>query len=80
MEPGQIIRQARQASGVSQLTLALELGFTNGQFISNIERGLSPLPPKYVGRISDRLGIDREILIDALIAEERTQILEEVGQ
>ena len=79
IEPGEIVRTARKAAGLSQMTLALELGLTSGQFISNIERGTAPVPPRYVTQLSERLGIDREQLIDSMIAWDKARLLEEIG-
>lgn len=40
------VRNNRIASELSQQELSLKLGYQNGQFISNVERGLCSIPAK----------------------------------
>lgn len=40
----QFIKSARESVGLSQRELAEKLGYSTGQFISNMERGLCSLP------------------------------------
>lgn len=41
---GNFVRQKRKEKGLSQAELAKSLGYKNGQFVSNMERGLNSLP------------------------------------
>ena len=46
--------------GLSQSDLSLLLGYKNGQFISNVERGLCNVPLKNMKLISEILEIEPE--------------------
>jgi ribosome-binding protein aMBF1 (putative translation factor) len=37
---GKLVKAAREVKGLSQTQLSKELGYKNGQFVSNIERGI----------------------------------------
>ncbi|HUP56568.1 MAG TPA: helix-turn-helix transcriptional regulator [Bdellovibrionota bacterium] len=55
---GNFIRQRREALGLSQR--ALGLLFTppvTTQFISNVERGVTPLPPAHIPTLTKALGV-----------------------
>ena len=43
------------------------LGYKNGQFISNVERGLCNVPLKMLRRVSEVLGIPKEELKKAIL-------------
>ena len=73
-ELGSIIRSARIEKGFSQLCVAAELGLTNAQSISNIERGCSMLPAKHIAKLSFVLGLDAAFIADAIISIEHERI------
>ena len=50
MTLGKYMKQCREKAGVSQRVVAIHLGFTTAQFVSNVERGISPLPIKQAER------------------------------
>ena len=53
--------------GYSQSELSHLLGYKNGQFISNVERGLCNVPLKMLRRVSEVLGVPKEDLKKAIL-------------
>jgi len=53
----------------SQSDLSLLLGYKNGQFISNVERGLCNVPLKMMKKISEVLDINPEELKAAILKD-----------
>lgn len=66
-----LIKEKRMshAKSYSQSELSQLLGYKNGQFISNVERGLCNVPLKMLSRISDILNIQHEELKNAILAD-----------
>lgn len=54
---------------ISQYKLSRELGYKNGQFISNVERGLCAIPPSIGSIICEKLDIDPVGLIHAKLQD-----------
>ena len=52
-----IIKKYRQAKKVSQVDLAKFLGWASGQFVSNIEKGLSEWPKEVIPKVCKKLQI-----------------------
>ena len=64
---GQFIRSQREAFGISQRKLSLIFNPpVTTQFISNIERGVTPLPPTHVKVLADALRVPEARLLDLL--------------
>lgn len=78
-EFGASLRKARKIVGKTQLSLGVELGFESGQFVSNLERGLRSLPPKYIPKLSIALQIDQDDVLDRLLRIHCLRITERVG-
>lgn len=53
----------------SQSDLSLLLGYKNGQFISNVERGLCNVPLKMMKKISEVLDINPDELKSAILKD-----------
>src|SRR3984957_15346979 len=72
---GNFIRQRREALGLSQRALGLlfEPAVTT-QFISNVERGVTPLPPAHVPTLTKALRVSESEMM-ALLEREYTQKL-----
>lgn len=66
-ELGDLIRSARKKAGQTQHSLGAQLGFSGGQFISNLERGLQVLPPRHIPKIANALGLEQDVLLNALL-------------
>lgn len=73
-----LIRTAREAKGLTQLSLSQNLGLKSPQFISNIERGTCGISKGYVGGLSEILGISADLIIDALTADYRARLKKHV--
>lgn len=61
-----LIKRKRINKVVSQIGLSAAIGYKNGQFISNIERGLCGLPAEKVFLLSELLDCTRQDIIDAI--------------
>lgn len=60
-----IVLTRRKLLNITQYELATKLGFSNGQFASNVERGVCEWPPKYFKKISNLLRLDLDEIIEA---------------
>lgn len=67
----QLIKSARlkHPKKYSQTELSAQLGYKNGQFISNIERGLCSVPVKSLSLLTKTLDIAPETLKSALLKD-----------
>lgn len=54
---------------LSQSDLSQLLGYKNGQFISNVERGLCNVPLKMMKKISEILNVDQAELKKAILKD-----------
>jgi transcriptional regulator with XRE-family HTH domain len=57
-EFGAQLKKRREEVKLSQGQIAMRLGYTSPQFISNIERGLAPFPDKVVKTYAKMLKTD----------------------
>lgn len=73
---GQFLKAARERAGVSQLYVAVSLGYGSTHFISKIELGIKPLPLRHVRRLCELLSIHEADLREELIELRRNQIEE----
>ena len=64
-----MLKEARVETGISQTELAKKAGMKNGQFISNIERGLCSLPARKIQIMCDLLGLNQERLTMAITTD-----------
>lgn len=66
-----LIRDSRlnHPKGYSQSELSNLLGYKNGQFISNVERGLCNVPLKMLAKVSNILNIEPEVLKTAILGD-----------
>ena len=55
--------------GYSQSELSHLLGYKNGQFISNVERGLCNIPLKMLGKVSEALDITTDELKTSILKD-----------
>ena len=63
------IKRIAHPNGLSQTDLSLLLGYRNGQFISNVERGLCNIPLKNMKKISEVLDIPPEELKKTILKD-----------
>jgi transcriptional regulator with XRE-family HTH domain len=77
---GIFIREKREALSLSQRALGQKFEPTvTTQFISNIERGVTPLPPSHVSTVANALGFDRCELFSVMVREYSARIRREAG-
>lgn len=73
-----LVRRLRLKSKLTQIELSKHLGFPNSQFISNIERGVAALPPKYVLRFTDIVKADAQSVIKAKLRDYKEDLCREL--
>lgn len=66
-----LVKSKRQLvpGGLSQNDLSVMLGYKNGQFISNVERGLCSIPYKNLKKLSEILNVPKEDLKAAILKD-----------
>lgn len=77
-ELGNFLVKRRKELGLSQGDVSKFLGWGNGQFVSNIERGLCDMPPKHFRRISKLLNIDIKVLCNLALQDFKETLMEEI--
>lgn len=71
---GKLVKNTRDAKGISQTQLSKELGYKNGQFVSNIERGICSIPFEKIPTLSALLGLDPVSVKEAILKDYSTTI------
>ena len=69
-----VIKSYRQKTSLSQSDLSVQLGYRNGQFISNVERGLCSIPLKKLKVVCHILAIPHDEMKEALLKDYSTDI------
>ncbi len=78
-ELGNLIRDFRQKSGMSQLQLAHRLGYDSPQFVSLFERGVSKVPFNILGKLIVVLGIPEKKIVKSIIQAHETEIKKQIN-
>ena len=73
---GRIIKLGRGLEKISQSKLSESLGYRNGQFISNVERGICSIPLDKVAKVASVLKLDSEDLRNALVEDFESRVNE----
>ena len=76
-ESSRIIKRIRKEHALKQSELTDLLNLKSGQYVSNMERGIAKIPPKYIRFLHDRFGINPVETIEAIIADERKRVIAE---
>jgi transcriptional regulator with XRE-family HTH domain len=63
-----LLRKKRIASGHTQNQVAVKLGYSSPQFISNWERGLSCPPVNVIGKISSLYKVSENELFELIVS------------
>jgi len=71
-------RREQKLPKISQKTLSLKIGYKNGQFVSNIERGICSLPPEKILQVCSYIDVTPNELIDAMVDDFRLSIEKEI--
>jgi transcriptional regulator with XRE-family HTH domain len=74
---GLLISTTRKKRGLTQIELAERSKINSAQYVSNIERGLSPLPSFHVKRVAKVLELPSSKVIGAIIKDYETYLLKE---
>lgn len=64
-----LVKGSREKTPWSQTEVSHQLGYKNGQFISNIERGLCSVPVKKVFALCCLIGCDVSAMKEAMIRD-----------
>ena len=75
----EFLRAKRVEAGLSQLDVAKKLKFSNAQFISNIERGVAPVPFPVLKILMKHYSISFEELSDKYMALQRSVLEAELA-
>lgn len=76
---GDLIRIYREQSNISQTKLARKLGYTTGQYVSNIERGLCSVPIDKIEKLEKILDLPRHYTASALVNDYKDKVFDELG-
>lgn len=71
---GMTVKNWRLHNDISQAQLAKAIGYKNGQFISNLERGLASIPHDKILILCEVLNIETEWIIDAILQDHRKEM------
>lgn len=71
----QTVRVARLNKGISQSELSRALGYKNGQFISNVERGRCSIPPSKLNLLCKAVDIEFRIVLSSLMSDYRATVV-----
>jgi transcriptional regulator with XRE-family HTH domain len=74
-ELGEFLKGAREMAGISQSELAEKLGLKSAQSISNIERGVAPLPQSQIKDVARILELDAADIVEIIVEEVRDRYL-----
>lgn len=78
---GNFIREKREQLGLSQRSLGqLFTPPVTTQFISNVERGVTPLPPSHVPTLAQALSIPEEEIMEVLEREYAEKLSGKLGK
>lgn len=76
---GEYLQRAREAKGLTQREVSLELGYSSPQFISNFERGISAPPVRRLRVLIKRYGISQTKVVQLLLAGDQKQVLQRLN-
>jgi transcriptional regulator with XRE-family HTH domain len=71
--------EARIKSGLSQVEVAKAVGYRNGQFVSNVERGICSIPTKNLKKYCSTVKLNVNDAITAILNDYQETITEELG-
>jgi transcriptional regulator with XRE-family HTH domain len=74
-----VTRDARAKTKWSQTDISFKMGWKNGQFMSNIERGLCSIPSKYLMKFCEILQIPVEDVIQAMTDDYHASLWKEAS-
>jgi len=66
---GKLIKENRLKVGLTQNELSLAMGYSKGQFISNVERGTCSIPNYQIPVVAKKLKVSKREIKEALVAD-----------
>lgn len=75
----EFLREKRVAMGLSQMDVAKKLKLKNAQFISNIERGMAPVPFQVLKVLMSLYSISYDELSEKYLNLQRTVLMAELS-
>lgn len=76
---GGMIKDRRIGLGLNQFQLAFKLKI-HPQFLCNIERGVSGLPPKHIRKLAGILKMDAHEIASAMACDEQAYLMKFIGR
>ena len=76
---GELISKRRRQLGITQAKISSLLGYSNGQFISNIERGSSDMPKHQLKKMCRILLLDQHLVYDVMMSEYAKVVAKSLG-
>ena len=73
----QFLKKARQASGVSQMEVAVKLGYQSSQFVSNWERGRGMPPVQVLQTLAALYRVPEDKMFKAYLEFKTAEITDE---
>jgi transcriptional regulator with XRE-family HTH domain len=70
---GALIKDRRTQKGLSQATVAFDLGYKSPKFLSDVERGLRLLPEAKIGHLAKILGVESAVLCRQIDRDRRSK-------
>lgn len=77
---GALVKEYRLKRGLTQMELASQLGYSNPQFVSLVERDQSKAPLSMLGQLIVVLGIPESEVQELLLNNYRIYVEEELSQ
>jgi transcriptional regulator with XRE-family HTH domain len=74
-----MIKDLREAAGLTQQQLAKKLGYTTPQYISNLERNVTQVPVSKIRAFAEALDAPIEFFIEQRLENERKKINRVLG-
>ena len=71
---GDLIKKRRNKANITQAEISSKFGFTSSQYMSNVERGISVLCPKYFNDLAKILKINADQLYEAAVKDYAVRI------
>lgn len=77
---GSLMKTLRDKAGLSQRQVSDAFGWTTPQFVSNIERGLVPIPPANMKKFAQLYGVSVKVLIECHLDDYKRRLLHAVHE
>lgn len=71
---GNLLKEKRIEKGITQMSLAKDLGYSSPQFVSNWERGMCSPAFDTLPQVCKILGIPKKEIIEIIIDETRSEL------